>query len=287
MRVLDLFAGIGGFSLAGERVGFSTTAFCEMDPFCRKVLLNQWPEVPRLDDIRAVDPLEVGRVDILTGGWPCQGNSVAGKRRGHSDDRSGLFSEILRLIDGMDPRPRFLVLENVPGLVSVSGGRDFAGCINELRRRGYVGCVRRLDAQYDGLAQRRARLFFVCGLGAEGLRAVQLVLEGGRRYPAPCREAGESVAALTANGVGTCGADDNQAQAGHLIAHTLRGEGFDASKDGTGRGTPLVASYRTSSNCGAWDTGDRTDALTTNTDPTAHLIKEVGGEALVRRLTPT
>jgi DNA (cytosine-5)-methyltransferase 1 len=198
----DCFSGIGGFSLAAERAGLAPAWQIEKDAFCRRVLAKHWPVVERHEDIRAVDPAGLQPVDILCGGWPCQGNSIAGKRQGHADERSGLFSELLHLVGGMDTRPRFLLLENVPGLVSVNGGRDFACCINELRRRGYVGCVRRLDAQYFGLAQRRRRLFFVCGLGAAGQRAVRLVLEGGERHPAPRQEAGQTASTLLGSGAG-------------------------------------------------------------------------------------
>lgn len=298
MRVGSLFSGIGGFDRAAERCGMTVAWQVEVDRFARRVLKHHWPGVEQHGDIRAIDPGQLGAVDLLCGGWPCQGNSVAGKRGGHGDERSGLFSQILRLVDGMAPRPAFLVLENVPGLVSVNERRDFAGVIGELRRRGYVGCVRVLDAQYFGLAQRRKRLLFVAGLGAAGLRAVQLVLEGGVRHPAPRRQAGESVAASLTRGSSNGGVsypgrrreDDvnlvtspaeraksndpqredmaayvvfgGNRQAGPLdvatacnakggtgrmdfesetfISHTLRADGFDASEDGAGRGTPLV-----------------------------------------------
>ncbi len=242
LQVLDLFSGLGGFTLAAERIrqsdgnrAFQTVAFCEIDKFARKVLAKHWSEVPCFENVQELTTQSlrergIGRVDVLTGGWPCQGNSIAGKRGGHGDERSGLFSEILRLIDGLDPRPRFLCLENVPGLVSVSGGGDFRDCLTELRRRGYAGCVRRLDARYFGLAQRRQRLFFVFGLGAAGIRAVLLVTEGGTRYPAPGREAEpRSATAVTigtlqssgGNGRGyRIGADE--AAAGHLVPMCAR-----------------------------------------------------------------
>ncbi len=191
MTIGSLFSGIGGFDLAAERAGMDVAWQVEIEPFPRRILKRHWPEVERYEDIRAVDPARLRPVDVLCGGWPCQGNSIAGKRGGHGDERSGLFSEILRLVDGMDPRPRFLVLENVPGLLSVRDGGDFTAVIGELQGRGYVGCVRVLDARHFGVAQRRRRLFFVAGLGVDGLRAVHAFTEGGRRYPAPCGQSGE------------------------------------------------------------------------------------------------
>lgn len=263
MTVGSLFSGIGLFDLAAERVWDPGTVRwqVEIGPFARRILTKHWPDVKRYEDIRTTDPAGLEPVDLVCGGWPCQGNSVAGQRQGHADARSGLFREILRLVDGMAPRPRFLLLENVPGLVSVNHGRDFRDVVTELRGRGYVGCVRRLDSQHFGLAQRRSRLFFVAGLGVAGTRAVQFVLESGVRYPAPGRAAREDVAGplggVSPGGgwrgdLDTSGAYVSQpllakSNSSHddsketYVSATLTGEGHDASEDGTGHGAPLVA----------------------------------------------
>ena len=110
---------------------------------------------------------------------------------------------------------------------------------------GYGIAYRVLDAQFFGVPQRRRRVFVV-GCAGDWRRAAEVLFEPGcvSGDSSKGRKARQAVAALTANGVGTCGADDNQGQAGHLIAHALRGEGFDASEDGTGRWTPLVAAYQ-------------------------------------------
>jgi DNA (cytosine-5)-methyltransferase 1 len=137
LRVLDIFSGIGGFSLGLERTGgFKTVAFCEIDPFCRKVLAKHWPDVPCYEDVRtltasALSRDGIGSVDVICGGFPCQDVSVAqgSSRAGLDGERSGLWHEYARLVREL--RPRFVIVENVPGLLSLGIGdvlRDLAAC---------------------------------------------------------------------------------------------------------------------------------------------------------------
>lgn len=114
---LDLFSGIGGFALAAGRTGFSTKAFCEKDHYCRAVLKNHWPEVPIIEDIRDFRGNEYGRIELLTGGFPCQPFSQAGKQRGKDDDRY-LWPEMLRVIS--EAKPSWVVGENVFGLINLA-----------------------------------------------------------------------------------------------------------------------------------------------------------------------
>lgn len=272
---------------------------------------------------------------------------------GGLDDPRGQLA--LRLLDLLEwTRPRWLVWENVPGVLSSGGGRDFGTFLKALAERGYGWAYRVLDAQFFGVPQRRRRVFVVGYLG-DWRRAAAVLFErrglprnietgseakpniagtitagAGRRRGVGINPS-EIVAALTACGVGTCGADDNQAQAGHIVAaltttpyadraaeesqlivtHTLRGEGFDASEDGTGRGTPLVpvyaiqegavreninigpqgkgyqeriaytlearhhvqaVAYRVGGDGDVWESGQRVAALTTGTDPNSHVL---------------
>ena len=124
MKVLDCFAGIGGFSLGLERAGFETVAFCEIEPYCQKVLARHWPEVPIYDDIRRVTAdrlIRDGiRPDVITGGFPCQDISTAGKQAGIDGERSGLWAELARLL--REIRPRYAIFENVPNLLNGDGG---------------------------------------------------------------------------------------------------------------------------------------------------------------------
>ena len=116
MNVLDLFSGIGGFSLGLERAGMRTVAFCEIEPYCRAVLKKHWPNVPCYDDVRTIRGASVGPIDVICGGFPCQPFSLAGKRRGAEDDRH-LWPEMRRLV--AECRPSWVIGENVPGLVSM------------------------------------------------------------------------------------------------------------------------------------------------------------------------
>jgi DNA (cytosine-5)-methyltransferase 1 len=216
-------------------------------------------------------------VDVLVGGTPCQSFSVAGLRAGLDDPRGNLALVYLAIAERY--RPRWLVWENVPGVLSSDDGRDFGAILGALGELGYGWAYRVLDAQYFGVAQRRRRVFVVGYLGGwRGAGAVLFERESLSGNPAPRRGTGERSAgtpgaSLDRGGTSQC------AKSGLLIAHSLRGEGFDASEDGTGRGTPLVpVAYRTSGNAGAWETGDRIDALVTGTDRTATVValQEVG-----------
>ena len=139
MKVLDCFAGIGGFSLGLERAGFETVAFCEIDPYCQKVLAKHWPGVPIYDDIREVTAdrlIRDGiRPDVITGGFPCQDLSAAGKQAGIDGERSGLWAELARLIGEL--QPRYAIMENVTNLISGDSGRWFGRVLGDLAQVGY------------------------------------------------------------------------------------------------------------------------------------------------------
>ena len=255
-------SGIEAATVAWHSLGWKPAFFSEIEAFPRAVLKHHYPNVPLHGDFTTIGDDDYGPIDILVGGTPCQDFSIAGARAGLDGDRGGLTLAFADL--AFRKRAKWLVWENVPGVFSNNDGRDFgtvigcfagygepfptpkggwknAGVVPSSGPHGYGLAWRVLDAQYFGVPQRRRRVFIVGYLGDwRPAAAVLLERESLRRDPPPRREAGQGVAALTANGVGTCGADDNQGQAGHLIAHTLRGEGLDASEDGTGRGTPLV-----------------------------------------------
>lgn len=231
MKFVSLFAGIGGFDLGFERAGMSPMLQVENDPYPFKVLERHWPDVPKITDVKEVSADDIAEADFICGGFPCQDISVAGKRAGLDGDRSGLWFEFARLVDSA--RPSWVVVENVAGLLSSNRGEDLATIVGTLADCGYGWAYRVLDSQYFGVAQRRRRVFIVGHIGAGSAAEVLLEPEGLPGDSAPCRPEGEAVAALTANGVGTCGADDNQAQAGHLVAVSVaenqRGELVTAS----------------------------------------------------------
>jgi DNA (cytosine-5)-methyltransferase 1 len=221
VNALSLFSGAGGMDLGLDRAGITAVAHCEIDPKAQSVLRRHWPDVPVISDVREVTS-DVGRVDLVHGGFPCQDISVAGNRKGLAGDRSGLWWEFHRILGEL--RPRWCVIENVAGLLSSNGGRDLGAILGALGDLGYGYAYRVLDARHFGVPQRRRRVFIVGHLGGRGAAKVLLEPEGVRRDSAAGREAGQIVAALTANGVGAGGGpDDNSAQAGHLIAYQCQG----------------------------------------------------------------
>ena len=168
LRVLDLFSGVGGFSLGLERTGgFQTVAFCEIEDFPRRVLRKHWPEVPCYNDVRTLTADVLRRdgvaVDVITGGFPCQDLSVAGKQRGMGEGtRSGLWSEIVRLIGEL--RPDFVILENVANLLSGPSekrGGWFGRVLGDLAECGYDAEWENIPAAAVGLAHLRERAWFV------------------------------------------------------------------------------------------------------------------------------
>lgn len=161
MRAASFFAGIGGFDLGFERAGFEVVFQCERDSFCQRVLKRHWPAVPLIGDINDVTPHDIPECDVWCGGFPCQDLSLAnqGKRKGLEGSRSGLFYKFAELARAS--RPKWVVLENVVGLLNANGGEDFRVVLSELDELGYCLAWRVLDSKYFGTPQRRRRTFVV------------------------------------------------------------------------------------------------------------------------------
>jgi DNA (cytosine-5)-methyltransferase 1 len=185
MTHLSLFSGIGGFELAAEAVGFRTVGQVEIDDYCNRVLEYYWPDVPRWRDVKDVTAesferrtgIKPGTLAVLSGGFPCQPFSAAGKRRGESDNRY-LWPEMLRVI--CEIRPRWIVAENVRGILSIDTGRTFGRILSNLAENGYrVGwlCYGASDV---GAPHRRERVFIVAHSESIGRRGWSNGDEGGR-----------------------------------------------------------------------------------------------------------
>jgi DNA (cytosine-5)-methyltransferase 1 len=168
LKVLDLFSGIGGFSLGLEQTGgFETVAFCEIEPFPRKVLAKHWPEVPCYEDVtKLTGDILLGdgiSVDVITGGFPCQDISCAGKQAGIGEGtRSGLWSEIVRLIGELSPR--YVIVENVAALLggpSEQRGGWFGRILGDLAECGYDAEWENIPAAALGAPHRRERVWLV------------------------------------------------------------------------------------------------------------------------------
>jgi DNA (cytosine-5)-methyltransferase 1 len=276
-------SGIEAASVAWEPLGWRASFFSEIEKFPRAVLAARWPEVKCHGDFTTIQAGDYDPIDLLVGGTPCQDFSIAGLRAGITGDRGNLTLEFVRLAARL--RPRWIVWENVPGILSDDGGRSFGSFLGGLGHIGYGFAYRVLDAQYAGLAQRRERVFVIGYLGDwRPPAAVLFERESLRWNPAPSRKKGEGIAPAVTSGAtngGTAhGARSGSAKEGlivpHLVsaphadispaikardgkgassdgdgdgdgailvpmvAHALRADGFDASEDGTGRGTPLV-----------------------------------------------
>jgi len=158
----SLFAGIGGFDIGFENAGFTTAWQVEINPVCRAILADRFPHARQFDDVRSVGAHNLSAVDVLVGGLPCQDLSTMGARQGLAGQRSGLFFEVCRL--ARELQPRWLVLENVTGLLSCRDGQDFQTVISTLAECGYVGCWRVLDASCFGVPTKRRRVFIIAGL---------------------------------------------------------------------------------------------------------------------------
>jgi DNA (cytosine-5)-methyltransferase 1 len=168
LKVLDLFSGIGGFSLGLERTGgFETVAFCEIEPFCRRVLAKHWPDVRQYEDVRTLTADTLRRdgiaVDVITGGFPCQDISIAGKQAGMGEGtRSGLWSEVARLT--RDLRPSFIIMENVANLLrgpDEQPGGWFGRVLGDLAELGYDAEWENIPASALGAPHRRERVWLV------------------------------------------------------------------------------------------------------------------------------
>jgi DNA (cytosine-5)-methyltransferase 1 len=234
VKLGGLFSGVGGFELAWTQLGHEVAWMCEWDAKARKVLEARFPGVPIYPDVRDLDPAEVEAVDVLTGGSPCQGFSIAGTRSGLEHSESRLFADYVRIMDGLAARGlQYAVWENVPGVLSIKnddGERTFAHVIGALvgagepvrldpKRKWNVGLAanagravawRVLDSRYFGVAQRRRRVFACVAFGDSAAdragRTLLAVGEGVRGDSASSRSEGEGAAGGVAAGVGDASA---------------------------------------------------------------------------------
>ena len=216
MRYLSVCSGIEAASVAWHPLGWEPAAFCEIEAFPSAVLKERYPHVVNYGDFSRLTepdhPIRSAGIDLLVGGTPCQAFSVAGLRRGLADPRGGLTLEFVRLAQAL--RPRWIVWENVPGVLSQDGGRAFGAFLGALGELGYGWAYRVLDAQYvrvDGyphaVPQRRRRVFVVGCAGGDFARAAAVLLEpeGVRGDPPTRRATRQDTAPDAAGGFEVCG----------------------------------------------------------------------------------
>jgi DNA (cytosine-5)-methyltransferase 1 len=244
MKVGSTFSGVGGFDLGLERAGMEIVWQAEIDQWCRRVLESHWPDIKIYNDVKEIND-SAEPVELLVGGFPCQDVSLAGRRAGIEEgERSSLFYEFSRIAEEL--QPNWFLLENVYGLLSSSNGRDFGTVLSEMGKIGYGIGWRVLDARFFGVPQRRRRVFIVGSLGEGGReRAVRALGAGGEGNLETSRCSwqkdstgteecfGEAGGKVIANALDrqAGGADDNSAQANHLVTqkfiNTLQGGSND------------------------------------------------------------
>jgi DNA (cytosine-5)-methyltransferase 1 len=199
-------SGIEAATVAWHPLGWRPAFFSEIEPFPKRVLAHHYPGVPDLGDFTHIKDHTHDPIDLLVGGTPCQSFSVAGLRKGLDDPRGNLMLEFGALARRLSAR--WAVWENVPGVLSSNGGRDFGAFLGMLGELGYGYAYRVLDAQFFGVAQRRRRVFVVGHAGGLWQRCAAVLFEpeSVRGDPAPRREAGQrpsgSLAARTRGGDG-------------------------------------------------------------------------------------
>lgn len=224
IKVLDLFSGIGGFSLAAHRAGFEVVAHCEIEPFPRAVLAHRFSGVPIFEDVKKLtkdifyEKTGLDKIDVVVGGSPCQDFSVAGAQRGFGGNRSSLFLEQMRIARELGAK--WIVWENVPGVLSSNKGADFGRVLSEFsgwtipaQKFGGVGfvrartandfsvCYRIFNTQFFRIPQRR-RIYLVASLGGECRPEILFEPDGVRGHSAARQDAREDVAAAVAGSAG-------------------------------------------------------------------------------------
>ena len=222
MRYGSVCSGVEAATAAWHPLGWSPQWFSEIDKFPSAVLSHHYPNVPNLGDMTQYKdwPINGHPIDLLVGGTPCQSFSVAGLRKGLEDPRGNLMLTYIAMAEQL--KPKWIVWENVPGVLSSNGGKDFGTFLSALGQIGYGFAYRVLDAQYFGVAQRRRRVFVVGYLGDwRRAAAVLFERESLSGHPAPSREAREEVAPTITQGAPFSRTGNQRVEAEAIVAQCL------------------------------------------------------------------
>lgn len=247
MKVGSLFSGIGGFDLGFQKAGYKITWCVEKDEHAHGVLNRHFPNARHFLDVTSVDVNKLSKIDVLVGGFPCQDISIAGKREGLKGARSSLFYEFDRYIRATNPK--FVVVENVPGLLSSNSGQDFAFVLNEMVERWRPKSIawRILDSQFFGVPQRRRRIFFVADFGGERASEILDLSNSGTGNNPKGAKAGKAITCTPSGIAGTCSSKWSKGTGGpagdehyNLIVYRWQNNKDGLVNDGT------VATLRTS-----------------------------------------
>ena len=269
MKVGSLFSGIGGIDLGLERAGMKIVWQVEKDPYCQKVLKKHWPTVPCYGDIKEIDFRTLPAVDLICGGFPCQPVSCAGKRQGDKDER-WLWPEFYRAI--CEARPRWVLVENVPGLLSADDGRLFGGILGDLARCGYDAEWDLLPAAAFGAPHLRYRVFLAAYSSSNGLCG------GGdseRRHRDNFSEKRQSQEDFQAGSVGQYRVSEVLEDVPDALSFSSEKRGDDNADEGIGRGR--------SGNRGRGRGNDRGVAIPRQDANMAHSMRIFKGRDSLRR----
>jgi DNA (cytosine-5)-methyltransferase 1 len=304
VRYLDTFSGIGSASVAWQPLGWQCVAHAEVSAFPSAVLKHRFPDTPNLGDCTRHGGWPDEPVELVCGGTPCQAFSVAGLRRGFADPRGNLTLTFLAIVDQY--RPRWVVWENVAGILSHDGGRSLAAILGAMGQLGYGWCYRVLDAQYvrvDGfphaVPQRRRRLFLVGHLGDwRPAAAVLSERQGLQGHSPPRRKAGQGVANSLVDRPDRGGGNSEGQRLIPDVCGTLSdgahmGGGPNGQDAHSGRVIPLVASPISANEANTYSHAGNNSGAVHNVVPVAFSAKDHGGvmpaiasQYAVRRLLP-
>jgi DNA (cytosine-5)-methyltransferase 1 len=263
IRYVSMFSGIEAATVAWHELGWKAVAFSDFDKFPKEVLAHHYPDVPDLGDVTKVDWNEYeGKADLVVGGSPCQSFSVAGKRLGMDDPRGNLALHFLGAVKAI--KPTWFIFENVPGLLSSDGGRDFEAFLGEVAKCGYGFAYRVLDSQYFGVPQRRRRLFVVGHSDGDWRSAFSVLFERESLFgnPPPSIKKGQGLAAFTGESVER---EDSEGSAGRGMIGFSHTQGLDAqpSEDVFPTLRAGGQGHAVATNGEFWDGTDKTATLTT------------------------
>lgn len=300
MNYLSIFSGIEAATVAWEPLGWQAIAYSEIEPFPCSVLAHHYPRTPNWGDAHRYEEWPDAAVDVLVGGSPCQSFSLAGLRKGLDDPRGNLTTVYLAIAARY--RPRWVVWENVPGVLSIDSGRTFGACLGALAKLGYGWAYRILDAQHFGLAQRRRRVFVIGCLGGWG-RAAAVLFERASLCGNPAQ--GGEARHETAGGVASCLGGrghashraDSDTYVPRIVAQAMSAKWSKWSAGPAGDEhhnlvvthalrAPIVPIAFSSKDCGI-DAGVTAPTLRNGGGQVAALVRESNAGMAVRRLTPT
>jgi DNA (cytosine-5)-methyltransferase 1 len=231
MKYLSVCSGIEAATVAWHGLDWTPVGFSEIEPFPSAVLQYRYPSVPNLGDMTNYKEWQIERPDLLVGGTPCQSFSVAGLRKGLDDPRGNLALIYCGILDYF--RPQWFVWENVPGVLSSGGGRDFGSFLGAVAQLGYGFAYRVLDAQWFGVAQRRRRVFVVGYFGDwRPAAAVLFEYQSLRRNTAPSREKGQTIAPTVVSGPPFSRTGNERVECDAIVAMSSGQSGAEIRSDG-------------------------------------------------------